>query len=107
MWVFPFTSLEPWAPGGSGLLKEESKKDLSYASLTNPQTKPARAHLVQSAAGGGGLPVRYGRGDVSVIESGVPGEQDDASVAKHTVEKQLRRAQQQGEMGWAAVRLYL
>lgn len=45
------------------------------------------------------LPVRHGRGDVSVIEPGMPREQDNASVAKHTVEKQLRGAQQQREMG--------
>lgn len=47
----------------------------------------------------GVLPVRHRRGDVSVIQSGMPGKQDNASVAKHTVEKQLRREQQQGEMG--------
>lgn len=47
---------------------------------------------MQSAASDGGLPVRHGGGDVSVIESGVPRKQDDASVAKHTMEKQLRRA---------------
>lgn len=35
------------------------------------------------------LPVRHGRGDVSIIEAGVPWKQDDASVAKHAVEKQL------------------
>lgn len=50
---------------------------------------------MQSAARDGGLPFSHGRGDVSVIKSGVPGKQDNASVAKHTVEKQLRRAQQQ------------
>lgn len=35
-------------------------------------------------------PVGHGRGDVSVVESGVPRKQDDASVAKHAVEKELR-----------------
>lgn len=45
------------------------------------------------------VPVRYGRSNVSVIESGVPRKQNDASVAKHTVEKQLWTAQQQGERG--------
>lgn len=56
--------------------------------------------LVQSAArDDGGLPVRHGGGDVSVIESGMPRKQDDASVTEHAVEKELRRAQQQGEMG--------
>lgn len=52
--------------------------------------------MAQSASHGA-LPVRHGRGDVSVIESGVPRKQDDASVAKHTVEKQLRREQQGGK----------
>lgn len=37
-----------------------------------------------------GSPVGHGWGDVSVIESGVPRKQDDASVAKHAVEKELR-----------------
>lgn len=58
---------------------------------------------MQSAARVGGLPVRHGRGDVSVIESGVPRKQDDASVAKHTVEKQLRRAQQQDRKGYQII----
>lgn len=61
--------------------------------------KAIQAGFVQSAARDGGLPVRHGRGDVSVIESGMPGKQDNASVAKHTVEKQLRGAQQQQENG--------
>lgn len=66
-------------------------------SSTNQDNKGC---LVQSAArGDGGLPVRHGGSDVSVIESGVPREQDDASVTEHAVEKELRRAQQQGEMG--------
>lgn len=56
--------------------------------------------LVQSAArDDGGLPVRHGRGNVSVVESGMPRKQDDASVTEHAVEKELGRAQQQGEMG--------
>lgn len=37
-----------------------------------------------------GSPVRHGRCDVSVVESGMPRKQDDASVAKHAMEKQLR-----------------
>lgn len=41
-----------------------------------------------------GSPVGHGRGDVSVIESGVPGKQDDASVAKHAVEEELRRCEE-------------
>lgn len=55
--------------------------------------------MVWSAARDGGLPVRDGRGDVSVIQSSMPGKQDDASVAKHTVEKQLRRATTTGRNG--------
>lgn len=38
----------------------------------------------------GGSPVGHGRGDVSVVESGVPRKQDDAPVAKHAVEEELR-----------------
>lgn len=38
----------------------------------------------------GGSPVSHGRCDISVVESGMPGKQDDASVAKHAMEKQLR-----------------
>lgn len=38
----------------------------------------------------GGSPVRHGRCDVSVVQSGVPRKQDDASVAKHAMEEQLR-----------------
>lgn len=65
----------------------------------SPTNQANEVCLLQSAVGTGGLPVRHGRGDVSVIESGVPRKQDDASVAKHTVEKQLRRAQQQNRKG--------
>lgn len=45
------------------------------------------------------LPVRHRWGDVSVIETGVPGKQDDASVAKYTVEKQLRTKRKKNRSG--------
>lgn len=82
--------MEPWVPGGSGLLKVDTNNRVS---LKKP--KATQAGFLQSAARDGCLPVRHGRGDVSVIESSMPGKQDYASVAKHTVEKQLRGAQQQ------------
>lgn len=44
-------------------------------------------------------PVGHGRGDVSVVKPGMPGKQDNASVAKHTVQKQLKRARQQVALG--------
>lgn len=84
-----------WRLRFAGGRKGERLKDLSYTSLTHKTRH--QACLVQSAARDGGLPFRHGRGDVSVIESGMPGKQDDASVTKHAVEKQLRRAQQQQE----------
>lgn len=60
--------------------------------------KALRPYTVQSGkpvfVGGeersGGSPVRHGWRDVSVVEAGVPRKQDDASVAKHAVEEQLR-----------------
>lgn len=77
-----------------GRNKETNNKVSFIKTLTN-KPKSIQACLVQSADRDRGLPVRHGRGDVSVIESGMPGKQDNASVAKHTVEKQLRGAQQQ------------
>lgn len=44
-------------------------------------------------------PVRHGRSDISVVEPGMPGKQDNASVAKHAVQKELWRAQQQVAVG--------
>lgn len=35
--------------------------------------KGIQAGVVRGAVRGGGLPVRHGRGDISVIEAGVPG----------------------------------
>lgn len=58
--------------------------------------KTFRRHAVQtkkerlSEGRKGGSPVRHGRCDVSVVEAGVPRKQDDASVAEHAMEKQLR-----------------
>lgn len=37
------------------------------------------------------VPVRHGRNDIPVIDTGVPGEQHDPSVAKHTMKEELRR----------------
>lgn len=86
------------AVGSWGLVFAEGRKTQKRVTQVSPTNQDNKVCLVQSAARGGGLPVGHGRGNVSVIESGVPRKQDDASVAKHTVEKQLR-AQQQGEMG--------
>lgn len=52
------------------------------------QTKNGFSVRVQKQSGGS--PVGHGRGDVSVVEPGVPRKQDDASVAKHAVEEELR-----------------
>ena len=38
---------------------------------------------------GGALPVRNRQSDVSVVEAGVPWEQNDAPVSEHAVEEQL------------------
>lgn len=101
MWVFPFTSLEPWAPGGSRLLQQQQTKQGSRSKRLLPHKSRQRRTCAWC-----GLqleirvsPVRHGRGDVSVVQSGMPRKQDNASVAKHAVQKQLRRAQQV-EMGW-------
>lgn len=43
-----------------------------------------------------GLPVGHGRGDIAVVESGVPRKQDNASVSKHAVQKELKEKQTTG-----------
>lgn len=77
---------------GSGLLKgrTDRNQDLTGIVFTEKQTI---SHLVHSTRD---VPVRHRRGDVSIIESGMPRKQDNASVAKYTVEEELRR-EQKGE----------
>lgn len=85
---------------------------LAFAAATTHKTSvmfktaPSHKSWQQSTCARCGLqpeirvaPVSHGRGDVSVVEPGVPRKQDNASVAKHAVQKELRRAQQQVEMG--------
>lgn len=42
----------------------------------------------------GALPLRHGRCDVSIVQSGMPRKQDDTSIAKDAVEKELRTTQE-------------
>lgn len=58
-------------------------------SVHNTQNNHAESQAEMGILAQTTLPVRHGRGDVSIIEAGVPWKQDDASVAKHAVEKQL------------------
>lgn len=42
MWVLPFTSLEPWAPGGSGLLGDRSSKETGLREVEPPENKASQ-----------------------------------------------------------------
>lgn len=74
------------------LLRAVSSGGLAFAT----GSKTFHSYMIQSKKEGllkarnRGSPVRHGRCDVSVVESGMPRKQDDASVAKHAMEKQLR-----------------
>lgn len=71
------------------LLRAVSSRGLTFATgkktFQSYTTETKNECLLK--AGDAGSPVRNGRCDVSVVESGVPRKQDDASVAKHAMEK--------------------
>lgn len=69
------------------MLQEEALQ-IQYTKQNN-HTEAQKVKLRLGILAQTALPVRHGRGDVSIIEAGVPRKQDDASVAKHAVEKQL------------------
>lgn len=91
MCVFPFTSFDPCAPGVSGLLQEQHHHAVSGNIVYTwyDREKGERGHILLKTDEEWRVPVRCRRGDVAVVKSSMPGEQDDASVAKHTVQEQL------------------
>lgn len=65
-------------------LKFVLPSDLLYKPVNNKYNSYREKNILEWSS-----PVRSRRGDVTVVKSSMPGEQDDASVAKHTVQEQL------------------